>query len=386
MIVEDDHNFAKILLDLARDKGFKGVVARSGEEALVLAKRYRPDAITLDLQLPGMHGLALLDRLKHDANTRHIPVHIVSIVDDLPRGKKMGAVSQIKKPVTEAGLRDSLSNMQEFIDRPVKNLLVVEDNEAQRLGIEELVGGADVKVTSVGSGQEALDLLKKDGFDCVVVDLGLPDMGGFELIKTIRHELKLSDLPIIVYTGKDLSPAEAKELSKIAESVIVKDLESVDRLLDETALFLHRVESNLPEEKRQMIQKRNASDSVLAGKKILVVDDDIRNIFALTSFLERHKMQVVYAEGGEEALNMLQQNPDIDVVLMDVMMPGMDGYEATKLIRKNPKYKSLPIIAVTAKAMKGDREKCIQAGSSDYITKPVDVEQLLSLLRVWLFK
>jgi CheY-like chemotaxis protein/signal transduction histidine kinase/HAMP domain-containing protein len=386
MIVEDDHNFAKILLDLARDKGFKGVVARSGEEALVLAKRYRPDAITLDLQLPGMHGLALLDRLKHDSTTRHIPVHIVSIVDDLPRGKKMGAVAQIKKPVTEAGIRDSLSNMQEFIDRPVKNLLVVEDNEAQRMGIEELVGGDDVKVTSVGSGKEALDLLKENSFDCIVVDLGLPDMGGFELIKTVRHELKLVDLPIIVYTGKDLSPAEAKELSKIAESVIVKDLESVDRLLDETALFLHRVESNLPEEKRQMIQKRNASDSVLAGKKILVVDDDIRNIFALTSFLERHKMQVIYAEGGEEALSMLQQNPDVDVVLMDVMMPGMDGYEATKLIRKNPKYKALPIIAVTAKAMKGDREKCIQAGSSDYITKPVDVEQLLSLLRVWLFK
>jgi CheY-like chemotaxis protein len=219
-----------------------------------------------------------------------------------------------------------------------------------------------------------------------VLDLGLPDMSGFELIEKIRYELNLTDLPIVVYTGRDLTPKEAQQLNKLAEAVIVKDVSSIDRLLDETALFLHRVEANMPEDKRRRIENIHNNEWTLANKKVLIVDDDIRNIFALTSFLERHKMEVLYAENGKDAIEYLKNTPGIDAVLMDVMMPGMDGYEAMRIIRKNKRFKSLPIIAVTAKAMKGDREKCIEAGASDYITKPVDVEQLISLLRVWLYK
>jgi CheY-like chemotaxis protein len=241
-------------------------------------------------------------------------------------------------------------------------------------------------MVSCGTGKEAIDLLKEQTFDCVVVDLGLPDMSGSALIETARKELGLNDLPIIVYTGRDLTKKEAAELNKIADAVIVKDVSSIDKLLDETALFLHRVEANLPQDKRRRLENIHSSDSALAGKKVLIVDDDIRNIFALTSFLERHNMVVIYAENGKDAVDMLGKTTDVDAVLMDVMMPGMDGYETMRAIRKNKRFKSLPIIAVTAKAMRGDREKCIEAGASDYITKPVDVDQLLSLMRVWLFK
>jgi CheY-like chemotaxis protein len=383
LIVEDDVNFARVLLDMGREKGFKGIVAQRGETGLVLAKRFRPDAITLDIQLPGMHGLSLLDRLKHDPTTRHIPVHIVSVVDELPRNRRMGAVSHLKKPVTRESIIESLGNMKEFIERPLKSLLVVEDDETQRKSIAELIGGDDVEMMTVATGSEALAALEAGRYDCLVIDLGLPDMSGFELISKIRKELRLRDLPIIVYTGKDLSKKEIAELNKLAEAVIVKDVQSIDRLLDETALFLHRVEANLPESKQERLQQIQRSEAVLADKKILIVDDDIRNIFALTSLLERHNMKVLYAENGNDGIEFLKKTSDIDAVLMDVMMPGMDGYETMRAIRKHRKFKSLPIIAVTAKAMKGDREKCIEAGASDYITKPVDVEQLLSLLRVW---
>jgi CheY-like chemotaxis protein/HAMP domain-containing protein/GAF domain-containing protein len=384
LIVEDDTNFAKILLDMAREKGFKGVISTRGETALADAHRYKPDAITLDIQLPGMHGLALLDRLKHDPATRHIPVHIVSVVEELPRNRRMGAVAHLKKPVTRETIVDSLSSIRGFVERTEKNLLVVEDDENQRMSITELVGGDDITITSVGTGEEALEALRQGRFDCTVLDLGLPDMTGFELIGKIRGELGLADLPIVVYTGRDLSAKEAAELNKLAEAVIVKDVRSIDKLLDETALFLHRVEADLPEEKRQRLQQLHAGEGNLVDRKVLIVDDDIRNIFALTSLLESYKMKVMYAESGMEAIEFLKKTPDIDVVLMDVMMPGMDGYETMRTIRKEKKLKSLPIIAVTAKAMKGDREKCIESGASDYITKPVDAEQLLSLLRVWI--
>jgi HAMP domain-containing protein/signal transduction histidine kinase/DNA-binding response OmpR family regulator len=386
LIVEDDPNFARILLEMARDKGFKGIVANRGETALLLARRFKPDAITLDIQLPGMHGLAVLDRLKHDPTTRHIPVHIVSVSEEIPRSRKLGALAHIRKPVTAEGMAQSMDSIKDFVDRPIKRLLIVEDDEVQRNIIQEIIGDVDINIVSVGTGEEALKLLKEDHFDCTVLDLGLPDMTGFELIEKIRAESALKDLPVVVYTGRDLSKKQAAELNKLAEAVIVKGATSIDRLLDETALFLHRVEANLPEDKRRRLENMHHNEATLAQKKVLVVDDDIRNIFALTSILERHQMEVVYAENGKDGIEFLHHTPGIEAVLMDVMMPGMDGYEAMRTIRKNKKFKSLPIIAVTAKAMKGDREKCIEAGASDYITKPVDVDQLLSLLRIWMYK
>jgi HAMP domain-containing protein/CheY-like chemotaxis protein/signal transduction histidine kinase len=386
LIVEDDPGFARILLDTAREKGFKGLIALRGDVGLDLARQFNPDAITLDLQLPVIGGWTLLDRLKHDPATRHIPIHIISASDERQRGLQLGAIAYLQKPVTRDALMEAFAGMKGFVERKVRNLLVVEDDEIQRSSIVELIGNGDVVTTAVGSGTEALAALKEQRFDCMVLDLGLPDMTGFELIELIKQEADLSELPIIVYTGKELTRKQETELRRIAESIIVKDVKSMDRLLAETALFLHRVEANLPPPKRQMLEQLYRLDPVLVGKKVLIVDDDVRNIFALTSVLERHQMQALYAENGRDALELLQNTSDINVVLMDVMMPEMDGYETMRAIRKLRKFKSLPIIALTAKAMKGDREKCIEAGASDYITKPVDIEQLLSLLRVWLYK
>jgi CheY-like chemotaxis protein len=264
--------------------------------------------------------------------------------------------------------------------------LVVEDDEAQRMSIIELIGEGDVHTTAVGTGEDAIAALKQGQFDCMVLDLGLPDMTGFEMIDRLRQEGLLDGLPVIIYTAKDLSKQEETELKRVAETIIVKDVNSMERLLDETALFLHRVEANLPQSKQRLLEQVHQTDPVLAGKKVLIIDDDVRNIFALTSVLERQRMDVVYAENGRDGIDVLEQTPDIDIVLLDIMMPEMDGYETAQAIRQKPHLKSLPIIALTAKAMKGDREKCIEAGASDYITKPVDTEQLLSLLRVWLYK
>jgi HAMP domain-containing protein/CheY-like chemotaxis protein len=386
LIVEDDVKFASILLDMAREKGFKAIAATRGETALQLARRYRPDAITLDIALPDMEGWTVLDRLKHDKGTRHIPVHIISADEEAARGMKLGAFAQITKPVTKEGLDDAFAKIRGFVERPNKSLLIIEDNEGQRQAIAELIGEDDVEITAVGSGEEALQALRDRHFDCMVLDLGLPDMSGFEFIKRMRDELHVSDTPVVVYTGRELTKKEETELKRMAEAIIIKDVRSPDRLLDETALFLHRVEANLPETKRQILEQLHESDPVLAGKKALIVDDDMRNIYALTSLLERHKMRVMYAESGAEGIDTLLRTPDVDVVLMDVMMPEMDGYEAMRRIRGMDEYKNLPIIALTAKAMKGDREKCMEAGASDYITKPIDAQQLVSLLRVWLYR
>jgi CheY-like chemotaxis protein len=272
------------------------------------------------------------------------------------------------------------------VDRPIKRLLVVEDDNASQQSIVELIGNGDVETTVVGTGEEALAALQAGPFDCMVLDLGLPDMTGFQLITRVRSEIGLRKLPTIVYTGKQLSKKEEAELRRLAESVVIKDARSPERLLDETALFLHRVTAKLPDAKRRMLEHLHRTDPVLTGRKVLIVDDDVRNIFALTTFLERSEMQVLFAESGHDGIAMLKKTPDIDVVLMDVMMPEMDGYETMRSIRENLRFRALPIIAVTAKAMKGDREKCIEAGASDYIAKPVDMDQLLSLLRVWLYR
>jgi HAMP domain-containing protein/CheY-like chemotaxis protein len=386
LIAEDDPNFAQILLDLARDRGFKGLVAQRADRALAMAREYQPTAVTLDLRLPDADGWTILDRLKHDPGTRHIPVHIISVEENWQRGLRLGAIDFLTKPATKESLSDALTTLHEFVDRPVKRLLVVEDDATARESIVELVGAEDVHTTTVGTGEEALQALQQSQFDCMVLDLGLPDMTGFQLVTRVKSEIGLRKLPTIIYTGKQLTKREEAELRRLAESVVIKDARSPERLLDETALFLHRVTANLPEGKRRMLEHLHRSDPTLTGRKVLIVDDDVRNIFALTTFLERSQMKVVYAESGRDGIARLQETPDIEAVLMDVMMPEMDGYETMRAIRENPRFRNLPIIAVTAKAMKGDREKCIEAGASDYIAKPVDMDQLVSLLRVWLYR
>jgi CheY-like chemotaxis protein/HAMP domain-containing protein len=384
LIVEHDPKFASVLLDMAHDKGFKALVTSSGESALQLARECRPDAITLDLQLPDMYGWAVLDRLKHDPATRHIPVHIISVDDSTARGLKLGAFACLKKPVSKRALTEAFTHMKSFIERRTRNLLIVEDNELERNQLISVIGNSDVAITAVGSAGEALSLLNERAFDCLILDLRLPDLSGLELVEKIRNELKLHELPIVVYTGKDLTPEEDARLRELTESVIAKDPRSMERLLERTALFLHQVESQLPAPARQLVQRGPGDEEGLAGKKVLIVDDDLRNIFALTSMLERWRMEVVSAENGREGLRLLESNPDIDLVLMDIMMPELDGYETTRAIRRMGRFQSIPIIALTAKAMKEDRQKCLDAGASDYIPKPVSATQLLSLLRVWL--
>ena len=386
LIVEDDLNFAPILLDLARERGFKGVIATRADRAWALVKQYKPVAVTLDLRLPDADGWTVLDRIKHDPSTRHIPVQVISVEENWQRSIQMGAFAVLQKPASRESLERALAYLQEFAERRVKKLLIIEDDEAQRNSLVSLVGNEDVQTTAVGTGAEALALLESENFDCMVLDLGLPDMSGFQLIEKLKKEPRLRELPIIVYTGRDLSKKQESELRRLTEAVIIKDVKSPERLLDETALFLHRVEANLPEPKRSMLERAQKTDPVLQGKKILIVDDDVRNIFSLTAVLERQEMEITSAESGKEVLRILEKAPNLDVILMDIMMPEMDGYEAMRAVRKMAKYKKLPMIALTAKAMKGDREKCVEAGASDYITKPVDTEQLLSLLRVWLYQ
>jgi CheY-like chemotaxis protein/HAMP domain-containing protein len=386
LIVEEDETFAPVLLEAARQQGFRGIVASHGSAAMPLAHRYCPDAITLDIQLKETDGWQVLDRLKHDAATRHIPVHILSIADERQRALRQGAFAQLTKPVTREALDGTFTNIRAFIERRVKKLLVVEDDEVERSSIVELIGNNDVEVTAVATGQEALDAIERDTFDCLVLDLGLLDMSGFELLEELRAGGRLAQLPVIVYTGRELSKREESELRRVAETIIVKDVKSPDRLLAETALFLHRIQENLPEAKRRMLEQLRHADPVLTGKTVLIVDDDLRNTFALTSALEQYEMQVFPAENGRDGIEILKSHPGVDVVLMDIMMPEMDGYDATRAIRALPQFRDLPIIALTAKAMKGDRDLCLEAGASDHITKPVDTDQLVSLLRVWLYR
>jgi HAMP domain-containing protein/CheY-like chemotaxis protein/signal transduction histidine kinase len=387
LIVEDDAEFARTVQDVAREHGFKTLVALRGDIGLALAHEFKPDAILLDMRLPGMDGTTLLDRLKHHPATRHIPVHIVSGVDGRQQALRAGAVAFLEKPVTREGLANAFSAIASFIDRGARNLLVVEDDETQRKAIVDLVGaGDDVNVIAVGTSEEALAALGEATFDCMVLDLKLPGKGGFALLEQVKKSESHRDVPVIVYTGKNLTRQEETRLRKYAETIIVKDVRSPERLLDETALFLHRVESHLPPERRRVLEQLHSSDAVFQGRKILIVDDDIRNVFALASVLEGYGMEVVYAENGQEGLARLQEHANVDLVLMDIMMPELDGYETTKAIRAHEQFRRLPIIALTAKAMKGDRDKSIEAGASDYITKPVDTDQLLSLMRVWLYQ
>ncbi|HEX3129468.1 MAG TPA: HAMP domain-containing protein, partial [Thermoanaerobaculia bacterium] len=386
LIVEDDPHYGRILLGLARDKGFKGVVANRGLVALSLAREFLPTAITLDVFLPDMLGWTVLNNLKLDPATRHIPVQMLSVEEERQHGLSHGAFSYLVKPATTEDLEIAFDRIKSYVTPHTKRLLVVEDNDLERESIVELLGYDDIEITAVGTGAEAFDALLGNEFGCCVVDLRLPDMSGFELLEKVQEEPALRNIPVVVYTGKELSAEEEARLKQMAKSVVLKDVQSPERLLDETALFLHRVMADLPEGKRNLIERLHGSTEVLHQRKVLVVDDDVRNIFALTTVLENQEMEVVSATNGRQAIEIIQNTPDLSVVLMDIMMPEMDGYETMREIRKDPQFRTLPILALTAKAMKGDREKCLQAGASDYIAKPVNTDQLLSLLRVWLYR
>ncbi len=386
LIVEDDRHYARILIDLARDKGFKVLLATRGDDALDLAKQYQPTAVSLDVFLPDMLGWNVLSQLKQNPLTRHIPVQIVTLDEDRQHGLARGAFSFVVKPTTREGISEALNRIKEFAQPRRRRLLVVEDNKAEQMSIAELLGHDDLEIVNVGTGREALDIMRGGGCDCVVLDLRLPDMSGFEVLESMRADAKLADLPVVVFTGRELSANEDAQLHTMARSIVVKGVESPERLLDETALFLHRVFADLPPEKQRMLERLNSSDEDLVGRTVLLVDDDSRNIFALSSVLERRGMHVLTATTGSEAIALIEQTPALAIVLMDIMMPEMDGYRTIETIRRNPAYRRLPIIALTAKAMKGDREKCLEAGASDYLAKPVNTEQLLSALRMWLHR
>ena len=384
LIIEDDERFSQIVLGFAREKNFKGIVTMQGDSALSLARDYLPSAIFLDLDLPDIDGFTVLDRLKRDPSTRHIPVHVMSSLRERERALRLGAISYLNKPISKEALQEEFSRIQKFLLGGKRSLLVVDDEQAQRESIIALIGDADIHIVAVETGQAALDALREQHFDCMVLDLTLPDISGFDLLDIIGKDESLRDVPIVINTARDLNRKEVAKLKRYAKTIVVKDARSPERLLDETALFLHRSQASLPEAQRRMLEEIHAAEGGLAGRKVLIVDDDLRNIFALSSLLERQQMQVLFAENGRDGIEVLERDPTIEIVLMDIMMPEMDGYDTMRAIRRIPKFKSLPIITLTAKAMKGDRDKCIAAGASDYITKPVDVAQLLSLMRVWL--
>jgi len=386
LIVEDDPHYARILADLAHDKGFKVLATASGSEALALARQFRPTAVSLDVFLPDMLGWTVLSQLKQDPETRHIPVQIVTLEEDRRHGLAQGAFSFITKPTTTEGLEAAMTRIKTYVATRRKRLLVVEDNPAEQLGIKELLGHDDLEIVVADTGEAALAAMREHPCDCVVLDLRLPDMSGFAVLERISRDEALADVPVVVFTGRQLSAEEDARLHTLARSVVVKGVESPERLLDETALFLHRVFADLPADKQRLLERLHRSDEDLVGKAVLVVDDDVRNIFALSSVLERRGMRVFTANTGSEAIQLLESTPELSMMLMDIMMPEMDGYQTMQKIRENPAFRRLPIVALTAKAMKGDREKCFEAGASDYLAKPVNTEQLLSALRMWLHR
>jgi len=386
LIIEDDLKFAAILLNQANKKGFKCLSAASGEDGLLLASKHKPLAIILDISLPGINGHTVLLELKANPSLRHIPVHIISAKERSLEPIREGAVEYLMKPVAKEDLEEAFNRIEIFVNRKIKNLLIIEDNENSRKAMRILIGNGDVKCFEAGTGKEALAMYEQNQIDCMILDIGLPDMSGFDLIHKLENIKGHKIPPIIVYTGKELTKEENNELEKYAESVIIKGVKSEERLLDETALFLHRTISNLPKSKQIIINSLYDKETIFQSKKILLVDDDMRNLFALSKILKERGMEIIKAENGKIALEILEKHPDINMVLVDIMMPEMDGYEAIRRIRSNVEFKDLPVIALTAKAMKEDKQKCIDAGANDYITKPIDLERLLSLMRVWLSK
>ncbi len=386
LVIEDDPNYARIVMDIARGRGFKSLSATTGAEAIELATQYQPTAITLDIVLPDMLGWGVLNHLKKNPLTRHIPILIVSLDEDRQHGLAKGAFSFITKPASAGDLERALERLQHCAEPRQKRLLVVEDNPGEQMSIRALLEHDDIEIATAATGSDALVRLADEPWDCMVLDLKLPDMSGFDILQHVATERALSDLPVVVFTGRPLSPDEEVRLRAMARSVVVKGVESPERLFDQTSLFMHRVIGRLPANKQELIRRLHDSNEDLLNRTVLVVDDDARNIFALSSVLERSGMRVLTAGNGREALDVVEATPDLAIILMDIMMPGMDGYKVIETIRERPALRRLPIIALTAKAMKGDREKCLEAGASDYLAKPVDVEQLIAALRVWLHR
>jgi CheY-like chemotaxis protein/signal transduction histidine kinase len=384
LVVEDEPAFARILYDLAHEMGYRCVVAFAADEGLQLAEQYRPDAILLDIRLPDRSGLSVLQLLKDNPNTRHIPVHVVSASENAEAALHMGAIGFALKPATRGQLEEVFRKLEDKFTQKIKRLLLVEDDARQRDSVVALISDDDIDITAVESGEEALALLRTTVFDCMIIDLKLPDMQGNELLQRMAQEEIASFPPVIVYTGRSLTRAEEADLHRYSRSIIIKGARSPERLLDEVTLFLHKVESQLSSERQTMLKTVRSRDRVFEGRRILLVDDDVRNIFALTSALEQKGATVEIGRNGVEAIDKLNAVPEIDLVLMDVMMPVMDGLEATRRIRADGRFGRLPIIAITAKAMKDDQEQCLAAGANDYLAKPIDLSRLYSLLRVWM--
>ena len=389
LVIEDDHSFAGILRDLSREMEFECLVAGSATEALALAKEFNPNAVVLDVGLPDHSGLWVLDQLKRDTRTRHIPVHVVSASDNTQTALSLGAIGYLLKPVKREDLTDVLRKLETKVAQRMHRVLIVEDDAVQREAVRSLLGSHEVETVTAATAGECLTLLKDQTFDCMVLDLSLPDASGYSLLETLSKESAYSFPPVIVYTARDLSGEEEQRLRRYSKSIIIKGAKSPERLLDEVSLFLHQVISDLPDEQQRMIHRARNRDALLEGRRILVVEDDVRNVYSLTSILEPRGARVQIARNGREAIEAIEKSfgkegNAIDLVLMDVMMPIMDGLTATHQIRQNPDWKKLPIIILTAKAMPDDQERCLAAGASDYMAKPLDVEKLLSLIRVWM--
>jgi len=386
LIIEDDPGFARILLDQCRAKGFHALHAGSGEDGLELARGYPIGAVVLDIRLPGMNGWQVLETFKQDPELRHIPVHIMSAVEGSLDAQRKGAVGYLAKPASREDLDAALEQLEGIMSKKVKDLLLVEDDPAMRTGLSSLLSDANIKIHEAKDGARAMAVLRERRFDCMILDLGLPDMTGFELLTRLEQEKDLHIPPVIVYTGRELTREEERELRGHAESIIIKGVKSEERLIDETALFLHQMVKALPPKKRKLIATLYGQDNALRGKTVLLVDDDMRNLYALAHVLEEKGLNVLKAEDGQKALEILGNGHGVDLVLLDIMMPVMDGYETLAGIRATPRLAGLPVIALTAKAMRDDKSKCIAAGASDYLSKPVDLDRLLSVLRVWLYK
>lgn len=386
LIIEEDAEFAARLLELARNRGFKAIVAFQGDQGLALAHAYKPDAILLDLHLPVLDGWAIISRLKSRPELRHIPVHVISTAEENQQSLSMGALSFWKKPNDYAELEAAFLQIETYIRRRVKSLLIVEDNQDLRRSLVEFIAHPDVNIIAVGTGREAMEHLGSHHFDCMVLDLGLSDIAGFDLLEQIKTNRKLQTLPVIIYTGKDLSKTDEQRLKHYAESIVIKNVRSMERLYDDTALYLHRKHADLPLDKQRLIENLHNPESAFAGKSILLVDDDMRNIFALSSVLEGYNMEISFAQNGKEALEHLETHPGTELIFMDIMMPEMDGYETMKHIRLRPEYDQIVIIALTARALEEDRVKCLEAGANDYISKPINTTQLVRVLKLWLIQ
>jgi CheY-like chemotaxis protein len=384
LIVEDDIPFARALLDFTRKRGYMGIICVRGDQALQLAITYKPVAILLDIQLPVQNGWKVMDALKSNLATRHIPVHIMSSFEARRESMMKGAANFINKPIAAEQLKDIFATLETVLNKQHKKVLIVEENTRHAQALAYFLETFDVRAEISNTLSNSLDALHNDAVDCVILDMGIPAEHGYETLESIKQNPGMEDLPVIIFTGRNLSKTEAQKIKRYADSIVLKTAHSYQRILDEVSLFLHLMEGQSGQAGR-LAAYPDMLREVLHNKTILITDDDVRNIYSISKALEKHQMNILTATDGKEALRVLEEHPETDIVLMDIMMPEMDGYETMRQIRLSPALRSIPVIAVTAKAMTGDREKCVQAGASDYISKPVDMDQLTSLLRVWLY-